>query len=426
MFEIDFKNLKIKNIRVKNKKNFLIINITSDWSPILEDISNFMIKKKEKYYGDLIKYFKKSNLNITNLETVIDTKKRNFEKNAPRYINRPKILNSLKSINMHLACLANNHIMDNGILGLKKTIQNLEKHGIDHVGADFLQRKIYEPFLFKKNNQKIAIVNTSEGEEANEKYNNNIGASDIESYKVIDQIRQYKKKGYLVILIAHAGVEYIPVPPPYVKKLFKNFVEEGADLVIGHHPHVSQGFEIYKNALIFYSLGNFTMWKKNLRSNCYHSFFLNIEVQNNQLSCINLIPFQIKKKGLNLISKKFFYRYLTELCRYLKKSDMIWKSYLNRNSSNSKSVLKCFSYFYNYKEFKNDQINKHVNLSQKNTDLDYLKNDFQNNRIYDDILLKWQIKDNKNFFLLFQNLFHPFYRVYIAIRNISIFLKKRF
>ena len=105
-----------------------------------------------------------------------------------------------------------------------------------------------------------------------EKYNNNIGASFIESYKVIDQIRFYKSKGYLVILISHAGVEFIPTPPPYIKEIYKNFVNEGADLVVGHHPHVPQGFEIYKNAAIFYSIGNFTVWRRNLRKNCYHSF----------------------------------------------------------------------------------------------------------------------------------------------------------
>ena len=73
--------------------------------------------------------------------------------------------------------------MDNGNDGLKKTINNLKKYKINHIGADFSQRKIYRPFLFKKNNQKIAIINTSEGEEANEKYNNHIGASNIDSYK---------------------------------------------------------------------------------------------------------------------------------------------------------------------------------------------------------------------------------------------------
>ena len=425
MFEIDFKNLKIRNKRVKKKKDFIVVNVTSDWSPILKEVSKSMILKKEKYYGDLVKYFKKGNLNITNIETVIDTKKRIFAKNAPRFINKPEVLTSLKSINTHLACLANNHILDNGYFGLKKTIYYLKKYKINHVGADFSLEKIYKPFLFDKNNQKIAVINTSEGEEANEKYNNYIGASDIESYKVIDQIREYKSKGYLVILIAHAGVEYIPVPPPYIKKIFKNFADEGADLIIGHHPHVSQGFEIYKNVPIFYSLGNFTMWKNNLRKNCYKSFFLNLEIKDNKLSNINLVPFKINKDGLNLIPKNEFIKKIIELNSFLSKSNEIWQEYVNRKNLKRAYFSESISFFYNFEGYKYRQINKHTNLSKKYLDLDSFKNEFKNKSNYKHILNKWQINYENNFLILFKNILYPFYKFLLLTKKMFIILKKR-
>ena len=130
MFEFDHKNLKIKNKNIIKSKKFVSINITSDWAPINNDISDLMINKKEKYYGDLYKYFKKGDLNVTNLETVIDNKQRKFSKNALRFINNSKILNSLNSINTNLVCLANNHIMDNGVIGLKTTLKYLKKNKI--------------------------------------------------------------------------------------------------------------------------------------------------------------------------------------------------------------------------------------------------------------------------------------------------------
>ncbi len=92
---------------------------------------------------------------------------RKFNKSALKIINKPEVLSSLKSINTNLVCLANNHIMDNGANGLKNTIKYLKKYKINHVGADFSQLRIYKPFLFKKNSQKIAVINTSEGEESN-------------------------------------------------------------------------------------------------------------------------------------------------------------------------------------------------------------------------------------------------------------------
>lgn len=415
MFEIDNKNLIIRNKKIKNKKKFTTINITSDWAPIIDEASDLMVKKK--YYGSLMPFFKNGDLNITNLETVIDLKKRKFSKNALKFINKPKILSSLKNINTNLVCLANNHIMDNGDVGLKNTIKYLKKYKINHVGAELSLKKIYKPFFFKNNNHKIAVINTSEGEEANEKYNNHVGSSDIESYKVIDQIRSCKENGYLTILIAHAGVEYIPSPPPYIKDIYKNFVDEGADLVVGHHPHVLQGFEIYKNVPIFYSLGNFTMWKKNLRKNCYDSMFLNIKIQDNKLSSVNLVPFKINKNGLNLITKNEFSKKIIELNNFLSKSDKIWSAYLNRKNPKEIFFSEYLSFFYNFSEYKNQLINKYTNLSKKYSDLDYMKNEFQKNYNYEYILDRWQIKKNNNFLSLFINIFHPLYKILFIIKK---------
>ena len=424
MFEIDNKNLIIRNKKIKNKKKFTTINITSDWAPITDEASDLMVKKK--YYGTLMPFFKNGDLNITNLETVIDLKKRKFSKNALKFINKPKILSSLKNINTNLVCLANNHIMDNGDVGLKNTIKYLKKYKINHVGAELSLKKIYKPFFFKNNNHKIAVINTSEGEEANEKYNNHVGSSDIESYKVIDQIRSCKEKGYLTILIAHAGVEYIPFPPPYIKDIYKNFVDEGADLVVGHHPHVLQGFEIYKNVPIFYSLGNFTMWKKNLRKNCYDSMFLNIKIQDNKLSSVNLVPFKINKNGLNLRSKNECSKKIIELNNFLSKSDKIWLAYLNRKNPKENFFTEYLSFFYNFGEYKNQLINKYTNLSKKYSDLDYMKNEFQKNYNYEYILDRWQIKKNNNFLLLFKNIFYPLYKILFIIKKTIKNLKIEF
>ena len=414
MFNIDYKNLRLKNINIYKKKPPITLNITSDWSPIIKETSSAMMNKQKFFYGGLIKYFKNSDLNITNLETVIDTQFRKSKKNGIRFINKPEVLSSLKSINTHLVCLANNHIMDNGSIGLKKTINYLKKYNMNHVGAGFLKEKIYKPFLFKKNNQKIAVINTAEGEEANERYNHHVGASDIESYRVIDQIRDCKRQGYLTILIAHAGVEYIPTPPPYIRSLYKNFVDEGVDLVVGHHPHVLQGFEIYKKVPIFYSLGNFTMWKKNLRKNCYHSYFLNIEIQKNKLLNINLIPFKINKDYLNLIPNSDCSKKIIKLNKLLLKNKSIWAEYLYR----IKFETNLF-FLYSFNKYKFRQINHHTNLSQKYIHLDSFRNNNISNPKYKHILDNWQIKNNKVYFLFLKNILNPLYNVFKTIKKFS-------
>lgn len=299
MIKIDYDNLKISNSKLNKSNDSIKINITGDWAPSLGGISKTLIEKQDSYYGELSKYFSNGDFNIINLETVIDTQKRDFEKSSVRLVDKPEVLTSLNSINIHLACLANNHIMDNGVDGLKQTINYLKEYKISYLGAGLLKEEIYKPYLFEKNGQKIAIINTAEGEEANEKYNNHIGSSDIESYKIIDQIRECKKQGYFTILIAHAGVEFIPTPPPHIQELYRTFIDEGVGLVVGHHPHVSQGFEIYKDAFIFYSLGNFGIYRKNSRKMEQIGYILNIEFTNNDIGCINIVPYQIGLREIN-------------------------------------------------------------------------------------------------------------------------------
>ena len=168
------------------------------------------------------------------------------------------------------------------------------------------------------------------------------------------------------------------------------------------------------------------MWKKNLRKNCYHSFFLNIEVQNNQLSNINLVPFHIKKNGLSLISKKYFSKNIIELNNFLPKSKMIWQAYLHRSNSIGSHFLEQLTFFYNYGKYKYKQLNKYTNLSKKYSDLDYLKNEFDNSSNYRYILERWQIKNNRNFLSLFKNIFYPLYIILLIIKKILIILKRGF
>ena len=222
---------------------------------------------------------------------------------------------------------------------------------------------------------------------------------------------------YIASSVALAlGISKEDLMPPQVEK-------EGADLVVGHHPHVSQGFEIYKNVPIFYSLGNFTMWKKNLRKNCYHSFFLNIEIQDNKLSNINLVPFQINKNGLNLTSKNEFSKKMIELNSFLPKSEKIWQAYLNRINSKGNLFSEHLSFFYNFDEYVYKQVNKYTNLSKKYSDLNYLKNEFQDDFNYKYILDKWQIKNNSNIFSLLKNIFNPLYKVLFIVKKILIKFK---
>lgn len=422
----DSQNLRIINDSIIQKDNNIIINITGDWSPAFGGMSDILIEKGSKFYNDLIGYFKTADLNIVNLETVIDDQKRNFLKTSTKLIDKKEVLNSLKSMKAQLVCLANNHIMDNGVEGLRQTINNLEEWNIDYIGAGFGHAEIYKSYFFKKDKTKIAIVNAADGEEANEKYNDNIGASDIESYKIVDAIRQSKKNGYYLILILHAGIEFLPTPPPYIQKLYRNFIEEGADLIVGHHPHVPQGVEIYKNKPIFYSLGNFVMWKNNWKKNTYHSYFISVNLAANELQEIKTIPYEIGKLQLKLIDKSYFSNLFhllnTSLNEY---SNLVWHEYLKRRSLTCECIRDVLALMYNSSTFKIRQLNNYKTIGKRYLHIDSYSNNLKVNPKIEKLLDDWEIYQNYPFLTkILDNLENRLLSFYSIFKKIRAILRK--
>jgi len=103
--------------------------------------------------------------------------------------------------------------------------------------------------------------------------------------------------------VGHAGLEYIPFPPPYVVEAFRALAEAGADCVIGHHPHVPQGLEVRDGRLIAYSLGNFVFFQP---SELYYrrtGFCLELHVRGDRLSSFEVHPYRISELGLRKLGR---------------------------------------------------------------------------------------------------------------------------
>ena len=165
----------------------------------------------------------------------------------------PSLANTLFSNNIQLVSLGNNHILNFGQKGLEATKQYLNKAGISYFGAPVDERSIIKDIK----GVKIALVN----------YNQFAGNAAVEPSfakatvgertAVIEEIKKTKAQADIVIVYAHWGIEYDSVANGVIKNLAHEFVDAGADLVIGTHPHVIQDKEEYQGKMIYYSLGNF-------------------------------------------------------------------------------------------------------------------------------------------------------------------------
>lgn len=193
--------------------------------------------------------FDGQDLAIANLEGPITDKKSvsagpNWSKpNVLSFtFNQQKSIEFLKNDKINLVNIGNNHILNFGREGLTQTENILEKNSIGYFGDPYDDSKNY--ISQEVNGIKIGFVN----------YNQfaNRGAE-----KVAEQIKKIKLENDFVVVYTHWGTEYQLKETEAQRQKAHLFVDNGADLVIGTHPHVVQPVEIYKNKAIFYSLGNF-------------------------------------------------------------------------------------------------------------------------------------------------------------------------
>ena len=236
----------------------------------------------------------------------------------------PNCAKSLKKAGLNIACLANNHILDYGPLALSDTISALKEAGISYVGAEKNLKEACKPLTYEIKDLKIAFLAFTYASTAKR---NKPGCCPCDLKFIQKQIKFIRPDVNLVIVSIHHGVEYVDYPNRYIISLFRGAVDAGANLVLGHHPHVVQGLETYKDSLIVYSLGNFVSAfpDQGVRKECYQrtalayftdnppnindirtteSFILRCKLNSKGVEDYNLIPVKTNKKFQPVIMDK--------------------------------------------------------------------------------------------------------------------------
>lgn len=166
--------------------------------------------------------------------------------------------------NNTVAALANNHAMDYGIEGMNDTINYLEDAGITVMGAGNSEDEAHQAVTKEINGRKITILNYMDSDNFAEypyevlPYANETspGYSAYDSEDAQRQIAENNDSD-LIVAYLHFGNEYSHAPNDDQVRIAHELIDYGADVVIGCHPHVTQGIEMYNGKPIFYSLGNF-------------------------------------------------------------------------------------------------------------------------------------------------------------------------
>lgn len=203
---------------------------------------------------------KESDIALCNFEAPIYGNFKKANKVGKFHFQRKETIEGLKSQGFNVLLLANNHILDYGRGALESTINEIGSNKIDYLGAGLSYDDIYRPLIKTINGVKIGLINAGEAHPGVSDYNvsnETAGYAWINHFLIDQQISKLKEECDYVVLFSHAGLEHFNIPQKEWRIRYKQLCDLGADVIIGSHPHVPQGFEYYGNSLIVYSLGNF-------------------------------------------------------------------------------------------------------------------------------------------------------------------------
>lgn len=282
--------------------------IASDWAPIRK-YSDLILDDPEAVYGNLLPTMRESDLRIANLECPLYAKDTPIWKSGTVLKGEPRHVDGLTAVPFEVVTLGNNHVFDHGVDAFAQTLSLLETKGIQHTGAGMTEQEAKQPLFLDVNGLRIALISFSEGEDLTAT-TGGPGVFGWEVDTVINTVNAINSTTDIIIVICHCGVEYIPFPPPYVASAFQNIADAGAHLVIGHHPHVPQGVQIYRNRPICYSLGNFVFFQPVDLIYRKQGFMVKAGLASEGVTYLRLIPYTIQDQGLRLMEDgeqgKFF------------------------------------------------------------------------------------------------------------------------
>lgn len=215
--------------------------------------------KNIQRFADIIPVLQKSNMVFANLEAPLNVDNtKNENKITIHYCLPEPAEQLLKLLNIGCVSLANNHIYDCKMSGLTATINLLDKMNIKHTGAGWKEEHL-EPVIIKIEDKKIGFLayvdktTNPKTESYPELYINY-----FEPDKVLKQINEIKTKVDKIILSIHWGTEYSHFQTSFQVQIARKLIQEGVDIIMGHHPHTIQPFEKHLEGYILYSIGGLT------------------------------------------------------------------------------------------------------------------------------------------------------------------------
>ena len=299
---------------------YLVLRFTGDvnLSSRFESVTNE--KGADYLWRQINPLLKTADISFLNLETSVSDRGRKVKERL-FFRTSPQNMMGLVNSGVDLVSVANNHTYDYGPIAFEDTLNFLTDNKILYAGGGRDLNAALEPKYINKKGMKIGFI------AFNQIFNNTWGAADNKSGQlgyddytrnaIFKAIREAAAECDQLIVMAHWGVERANLPKEETKLLARALIDAGADLIVGSHPHVLQGVEVYKNKPIYYSVGN--------------SIFTNKDEHTSGGAI-----FELKLNQEGIISAKFYPTYIEKKdFKLLKKSDSRYQQVIEQFSKNN-------------------------------------------------------------------------------------------
>ncbi len=267
------------------------------------------IKKENEYRYPFLRIsdvLRSADLAFGNLEGPISYRGKD---GGSRYSFRgnPKVIEGLKYAGFDVLSIANNHIFDWGKDAFEDTIYLLKANNIDNIGGGMNYLNANKPLVKDVNGTNVAFFAYSMVDYDIgffEAKGGTPGKSSFNKEILLKKIKKLKKTGVadIVVVSLHWGKEYSKRSQESQQKIAYSLVDAGVDIIVGHHPHVVQEVEKYKDGWIAYSLGNF-VFDQNFSEETMRGLMLEVEIKNKKIDKVNPIEIQISETFQPYIKK---------------------------------------------------------------------------------------------------------------------------
>jgi poly-gamma-glutamate synthesis protein (capsule biosynthesis protein) len=222
-------------------------------------------------FKEVMPLLKDADLTIGNLETTLSGREKYYQGvntviGGPAFNCPDELAGTLKKSGFDVLTTANNHCMDRGIDGLKRTLDVLDKASIYHTGTFRSYKDSTSKLILKVKDIKVGILACTYGTNGYELPEQEAWAVNYIGENILTQVYEMKKEVDLTIVCIHAGIEFTSELSKYQMYWVQQFFEHGADIILGVHPHVIQPMRfkrvkdidgIEKDRFVAFSLGNF-------------------------------------------------------------------------------------------------------------------------------------------------------------------------